>query len=40
MLGRQELDVENIVLGFELEIGRDLKDCKPEMAALYTCFMF
>lgn len=40
MVGKQELDVKNTKLGFELEIDRDLKGCKPEMAGLHMCFMF
>lgn len=40
MVRKQELDMKNTKLGFELEIDRDLKDCKPEMAGLYMSFMF
>lgn len=40
MVRKQKLDVKNTELGFELEIDRDLKDCKPEMAGLYMSFMF
>lgn len=37
MVGNLKLDVKDTEL--DLEVHRDLKDFKPEMAGLYVCFV-